>query len=57
MYPGGMPPGAQIDAEEAVKRFEAGEMHYLKQLESEPLLVTLGRGGERAFTQIICGQP
>ena len=50
-YPGGMPPGAQINADEAVKRFEAGEVHYLKELESEPLLVTLGRGGERHFTR------
>ena len=48
-YTGGMPPGAQIDEEEAVRRFEAGEMHYLKVVEDEPLLVKLQRGGDRAF--------
>ena len=50
-YAGGMPPGAQIDEEEAVARFEAGEMNYLKMLEDEPLLVMLERGGCNAFKQ------
>ena len=50
-YPGGMPPGAVIDAEEAVRRFVAGEKQYLKQVEDEPLLVMLQRGGSRAFLQ------
>lgn len=48
-YAGGMPPGSKLDEEEAIKRFEAGERHYLKAVEDEPLLVKLQRGGERAF--------
>ena len=50
-YPGGMPPGAMIDEADAVRRFESGEVNYLKQLEGEPLLVMMERGEKRAFTQ------
>ena len=32
-YPGGMPPGAKIDEYEAIKRFNAGEVHYLKEVD------------------------
>ena len=48
-YSGGMPPGAVISEEEAVARWVEGEKSYLKELEDEPLIVMMHRGGENAF--------
>ena len=42
-FEGGMPPGAKIDASEALLRWNAGNKSYLSQLKDEPLLVMLNR--------------
>ena len=49
-YEGGMPPGACISEEEAVRRFLEGDQAYLPALKKEPLLVMLKRGKSGLFS-------
>ena len=56
-YGGGMPPGATIDAKDAVAQFLAGEKGYLRQLkEAEPLLARLTRAGRYTSEEMTAAQ-